>query len=273
MHRVACTIAAALTVLLSTRLEAETLSFESVVSPSERTAILTGTLSLPPGPGPFPVVVLMHTCGGLDRFGVATLQAHAKNLQAAGFGAFILDSFGPRNLGGGKGCGLEASRFRKDDAFNAKAFLERNPKVSKDNLFALGLSSGGSAAIEIARGTAEARFRAAAAYYPECHAFSPNFAIQSPLLIFVAGNDDWTLPDGCLRAKNIKWVAGAEFDVVEYPNAHHGFDQQRDRPFKYRGHTLAYSPDATADSRKRVIDFFVRHLTDDLKTKMRKDRN
>lgn len=215
----------------------------------------------------------MHPCGGLDRFGVATLKAHAKNLQTAGFGAFILDSFGPRNLGGGKACGMETSRFRKDDAFNAMAFLARNPKVSKDNLFALGLSSGGSAAIEIAKGKAEARFRAVAAYYPECHSFGPNVAIQSPLLIFVAGKDDWTLPDGCLRAKNINWVAGATFDVVDYPNARHGFDQQRDRPATYRGHTLAYSPDATADSRRRVIDFFLRHLTDDLKTKMQKGRN
>ena len=65
MHHVACCIAAALAVISSTRLEAETLSFESVVSPSERTATRTGTLSLPPGNGPFPVVVLLHPVAAL----------------------------------------------------------------------------------------------------------------------------------------------------------------------------------------------------------------
>ena len=168
---------------------------------------------------------------------------------------------------------MATSRFRRDDAFNAMTVLAKNPKVSKDNVFALGLSSGGSAAIEIAKGKAEGRFRAVAAYYPECLSFGPSFGIQSPLLVFVAGKDDWTLPDGCLRAKNANWVAGAEFDVVNYPNARHGFDQQRDHPITYRGHTLAYSSEATIDSRKRVIDFFVRCLTDEFKTKSQKGRN
>jgi hypothetical protein len=38
-------------------------------------------------------------------------------------------------------------------------------------------------------------------------------------------------------------VTGAEFDVINYPNAHHGFDQPR-QTIKYKGHTLAYSADA-----------------------------
>jgi hypothetical protein len=37
---------------------------------------------------------------------------------------------------------------------------------------------------------------------------------------------------------------------------HHGFDQQR-QAIKYKGHTLAYNAKATADSRKRVKEFFV----------------
>ena len=45
--------------------------------------------------------------------------------------------------------------------------------------------------------------------------------------MLVAGKDDWTPPGDCIRAKDRKIVTGAEFDSINYPNAHHGFDQQR----------------------------------------------
>lgn len=246
---------------------AETLTFKSEVVPTDLTANLSGILSFPAGSGPFPVVLLLHPCGGLEPFAVATLQAHAKNLQSVGFGAFILDSYGPRNLNGGKACDQRTASFRRDDAYNALAALQRHPKVSKDNIFALGLSDGGLAALVIAKGGASGRFRAVAAFYPGCNPLSGiEYAIRSPTLVFVAGKDDWTPPGDCLKARERNIVTGAEFDVINYPNAHHGFDQQR-QTIKYKGHTLAYSAEATADSRKRVREFFVRHLTDESKAR------
>src|ERR1043165_96848 len=68
---------------------AETLTFKSEVIPTDLTASLNGTLSFPAGKGPFPVVLLLRPCGGLEPFGLATLQAHASNLQSVGFGALI----------------------------------------------------------------------------------------------------------------------------------------------------------------------------------------
>src|SRR5882757_2349212 len=67
-------------------------------------------------------------------------------------------------------------------------------------------------------------------------------------------------------AKPAGTVTGAEFDVINYPDAHHGFDQER-KTIRYKGHTLAYSAEATSDSRKRVREFFLRHLTEELKAK------
>src|SRR5712671_1451440 len=67
-------------------------------------------------------------------------------------------------------------------------------------------------------------------------------------------------------AKTAGTVTGAEFDVINYPDAHHGFDQER-KTIRYKGHTLAYSAEATSDSRKRVREFFLRHLTEELKAK------
>ena len=262
----ACLAFAILSIPSLTR--AESLTFKSEVIPSHLTANLNGTLSFPAGKGPFPVVLLLHPCGGLEPFGLATLQAHAKYLQSVGFGALILDSYGPRNLNGGKACEQRTTAFRRDDAYNALAALQRHPKVSKDNIFALGLSDGGVAALVIAKGGASGRFSAIAAYYPGCNPLSGiDYAIQSPTLVFVAGKDDWTPPGDCIRAKDRKIVTGAEFDVINYPNAHHGFDQQR-RTIKYKGHTLAYDAGATADSRTRVREFFVKHLTPEFKAKI-----
>ena len=94
-----------LVLLLPVSAYAETLSFKSVVIPSDLTATLSGALSFPAGPGPFPVVVLLHPCGGLDATALTTLRAHSRELLSNGFATLILDSFGPRNLMGGKACG------------------------------------------------------------------------------------------------------------------------------------------------------------------------
>jgi hypothetical protein len=57
-------------------------------------------------------MILLHPWGGLEPFGLATFQDHAKNLQEAGFGTLILDSYGARNLNGGKACNMKTTAFR-----------------------------------------------------------------------------------------------------------------------------------------------------------------
>jgi dienelactone hydrolase len=268
MHHLLYRICIALAVVMPISADAETLTFRSVVVPSNLTATLTGSLSFPAGTAPFPVVILLHPCGGLEPFGLATLQAHARSLQDAGFATLILDSYGPRNLNGGKACDMFTLGFRSDDAFNAMATLKTQPKISSNNIFVLGLSDGANAALVAAKGVADAHFSAAVAYYPGCATLMSgiSYAIRSPTLVFVAGKDDWTPPSDCISAKSASTVTGAEFDVINYPNAHHGFDQQR-KTIRYKGHTLAYSPEAASDSRIRVREFFIRYLTDELKAK------
>jgi dienelactone hydrolase len=92
-----------------------------------------------------------------------------------------------------------------------------------------------------------------------------SYVFQSPTIVFVAQKDDWTLPAACIKAKSTGAVTGAEFDVVEYKNAHHGFDLPLAAPIKYKVFTLAHSHDATIDSRKRFKEFFIKHLTAELK--------
>src|ERR1700682_6247266 len=91
-------------VLLPAHAHAESLTFRSEVTTNEFTATIGGDLSLPKGKGPFPVVILLHPCGGLDAVVLTTLQAHSRELLSSGFATLILDSYGSRNLTGGKMC-------------------------------------------------------------------------------------------------------------------------------------------------------------------------
>ena len=257
-----------LLLLFIAKARAEMLAFRSEAVPTNLTAVIGGELVFPRGNGPFPVVILMHPCGGLEPVGLAALQAHAKNLANAGFATYILDSYGPRNLGGGKACeNFPTGTLRSGDAFNGMVALHNHPKVSKENIFLLGLSDGANAALLAAKGGTAGQFRAVAAYYPDCQRLlgGPSYVHKSPAIVFVGEKDDWTPPAECIKSKSRGAVTGAEFDVVSYPEAHHSFDQQR-ATMKYKGHTLAYNRDATADSRKRVREFFLKHLTADLKT-------
>ncbi|HLG85303.1 MAG TPA: dienelactone hydrolase family protein [Bradyrhizobium sp.] len=259
--------------LLPANARAEQLTFRSDVTTAEFSATIVGELSLPRGSGPFPVVILLHPCGGLDAVVLTTLQTHSRELLSNGFATLILDSYGPRNLAGGKMCsrlvrsGLDIRYgLRRDDAFNAMATLEHHAKISKDNIFLLGLSDGASAALLSAKGAPNDRFRAIAAYYPDCGKLlgGVGYVYQSPTIVFVGERDDWTPPAECIKSKSAGVVTGAEFEVVSYPNAYHGFDQPLPLR-KVMGYTMAYDREATLDSRKRYIAFFTRSLTADLK--------
>jgi hypothetical protein len=141
--------------------QAEVVTFRSEAQPANLTATIGGVLAFPNGSGPFPVVILLHPCGGLDPIGLATLRAHAKELSNVGFATYILDSYGPRNLSKGKACeSFPTGSLRRGDAFNAMAALQRHPKINKENIFLLGLSDGANAALLSAKGGSIGQFRA-----------------------------------------------------------------------------------------------------------------
>ena len=259
--------------LLPAHAHAESLTFRSEAIPADLTATIGGELSLPKGKGPFPVVILLHPCGGLDEVVLTTLQGHSRELLSSGFATLILDSYGSRNLTGGKMCSNRLYRsdirygIRRDDAFNAMAALQRHANISKENIFLLGLSDGGSAAVLSAKGGTVDHFRAIASYYPDCGKLlgGVGYVYKSPIIIFVGEKDDWTPPAECIKSKSPGVVTGAEFEVISYPNAYHGFDQPRPMR-KVLGYTMAYDREATVDSRKRYIEFFIKNLTAELKT-------
>jgi dienelactone hydrolase len=242
----------------------ETFKFESKTSLASFNATIGGELSFPQGRGPFPVVILLHSCGGLHPLEVAQLSAHARSLAMVGFATYILDSFSARGLNGGKVCksGGEASEFRLDDLYNAREALQKHPRVDKNKFFVAGFSHGAAVALWAAVNVANReRFRAVAAFYPNCKALLHSFKLKSPVIVFAGGKDDWTPAHVCEEAKARERPPGEELELTLYSNAYHAFDQKRHD--KYLGHIMVYDEQATADSQKRMLEFFVRYLRDE----------
>lgn len=117
----------------------------------------------------------------------------------------------------------------------------------------------------------EVGFRAAVAVYPGGCRAGRNDVLGRPLLILIGGDDDWTLPGPCLELVDGLRGRGGEADIVVYPGAYHYFDLEgqakafvaevgNDNRPGGAGATVAFDAAAAADARRRVAEFFARHL-------------
>lgn len=251
----------------------EAVKFEATQPFSSDALLLKAELFRPDGPGHFPAVVLMHGCGGWQPAVHYALNTHARYLQRRGFVVLNLDSFGPRHTSGGKLCAddralYKALSYRTQDAFDALHYLRKLDYVAPDNIFLMGQSNGGAVAIRVAKtATSQAHnkggtaFRGVVAYYPWCGEFGGSrVSLASPLLIFAGGRDDWVPAREC---QNVR-ATGATLEVTIYPEAAHSFDLDI-LPQRFQGKLIGSDPQATEDSRARMLAFFINTMTDGLK--------
>lgn len=105
----------------------------------------TAQLVLPDGPGPFPLVVQMHGCGGSSPNQLRWAQIS----RSAGCAALILDSYAFRRIGTTQAIatictGLRLhGRERAGDLFGALAWARAQPWADPERLCAIGWSHGG----------------------------------------------------------------------------------------------------------------------------------
>jgi dienelactone hydrolase len=241
----------------------QAVTFPAARDYANKPVTLAGDLMKPAGDGPFPAVVLMHGCSGLQPSVAAALTSHARQLVDNGFVALVLDSFGPRDNGGGAVCKSltdlsEARNYRVEDALQAKAYLAALPFVDGDNIFQMGQSNGGSVALKLAQ-LDPPEFRALASYYPWCGAFKrfgDSVTLTAPLIVFGGAADDWVPPTACTTAT----AQGADYKVIIYPEATHSFDLNIEMQ-RFSGHLVGYNAPADRDSRAQMAAFFKSHLT------------
>ncbi len=213
---------------------------------------IRGYLEKPAGAGPFPAVVLLHSCLGLP----SNRRAIQTSLAVAGFASLFVDQFATRGLK--ETCSVDFPSL-SSDAFGALAFLAREPGVDPAHIAVAGFSQGADGALAAAAspdGSAHAvsggiGFRAAAAFYPPC-ANEQGQRLAIPTLIVVGGADAVTPAADCRR------LAEGQGDVrlSVYPNVGHCFDDPAFAGGKRMlGMTLRYDANAARRGMAELIAF------------------
>ncbi len=191
---------------------------------------LAGCLSLPPGPGPHPAVILIHGSGGIGP----AMPLWVRQLTSAGIASFVVDGFTGRGLTSTAADQSQLGRLAFVlDLYRALAVIGRHAAIDPLRIAFMGFSRGGQGALYAAM----ARFQDAwndSGHRPAAHlAFYPDCAIRflddtrlgpAPVRVFHGLADDYNLArharDHVRRLKD----AGADATITEYAGAHHGFD-------------------------------------------------
>jgi dienelactone hydrolase len=214
---------------------------------------IEGYVTRPKGAGPFPAVVLLHTCLGLP----ANRRSIGDALASWGYVALFVDDFATRGLK--ETCAVDFPQGVAD-AYGALGFLAGQPFVDPRRIAAVGFSQGADTALKIAAAPAAGAgaFKASAAFYPPC-ANEADATLAIPTLILVGGKDDVTPAADC--AALAKRQAPGMVKLVVYPGAAHAFDlPEFGTGRQVMGMTLAYDRSAAEKSWAELRAFLARRV-------------
>jgi dienelactone hydrolase len=235
-------------------------------SPAEAIEGSASQLVLPPGAGPHPAVIMLHSCGGM---GINMLH-WTQRLVDTGYAVLRVDSFGPRgerSVCGQWQVGVDAVAA---DAIAAAEHLRKLPSIRRERIFVVGFSYGAMAGLRLAsegymKRRGATRFNAVVAFYPYCSPapgappqfsdVSDNFYrdIATPVHLLLGGADSEAPSALCTGPADQRKAAGQPVTYTVFPLATHAFDTH----FPPRGYV--YDPAAVEQSWKEMREFLARH--------------
>ena len=233
----------------------------------------------PPGAGPFPALIIVHSCGGLKR----QISYWRGEAVKRGYVALVIDSFSSR---GSPSCRpvppVTMARGVKD-VLDASAHLRTFAFVDKSKIATIGFSWGAMVGMMAASPSfaaqaapALAPVAATVALYPACF-IAPFGAsqgseylrsdISTPTLLLLGGQDTETPPSECdSRLAPLK-ERNAPVEAYTYADATHCWDcsdqhNQRWSPPWAGGRQVVYlyNSKVTDDSADRAFEFLQRRL-------------
>jgi dienelactone hydrolase len=222
---------------------------------------IAGALFKPEGAGPFPAIIYLNGCRGLDYPpDRATQKAVIDHALSKGFATLILDSFTPRGETKGMcdqykpSAELPYGKRGADDLWAAFKLMSERPDVDPKRIFIEGYDFGAFSALfattSPAAAAREPKPAGVIAYYPHC-GFS-TFAV--PTLIII-GDKDGIGPLVICQARSGK----PNVEVVVYPGATHDFAAPgMDDTFD--GDHLVYDAKAAQDAQARADAFIAAHM-------------
>lgn len=223
-------------------------------------------LGRPDGAGPFPAVVMLPGCLGLNP---ELRNDWARMLAAAGYVSIALENVKSRNM---QTCISRGPQNRPwdswiGDAYGALDYLSRQPEVDISRVAVAGFSNGGiilSKYVDADLATpAGHRFKALISIYAHCNGDGrpggPPVAgtPRVPWLIVNGGEERIEMKGPCSQLKGRRNV---NFQLIE--GANHGWDIPRfTKPVNDpAGNVMLYSEAATRKSHELVLDFLATHL-------------
>lgn len=208
--------------------------FQLARKETSRKSVIVGTLSLPTGTaGRVPAMVISHGSGGIVE---ARELWWADQLTRMGIAAFVVDSFGPRNVGQTATDQSQLSTaVNVADALSALKLLATHPRVDPGRIGVLGFSKGGQVALYTALEpfreaviADDTRFAAHVAFYPYCSDwYLSEHVSKAPMLLLLGGKDDYTPAAPCRDYAAWFKSKGVDTTVIVYPSAYHDFDSNR----------------------------------------------
>ena len=207
--------------------------------------VVEGTLTLPAAsPPPYPTVVIAHGSGGVrqDRE-----PRWAVKLAKVGIASFIVDSYGPRKVGGTDTGDIDLSTMANvADVFAALKLLSAHPLLDKRKIAIMGYSRGGQVALWTAFepvrrafvGDSKLSFAAHVLIYPACNLQRMSAHISGAPMLHLHGEaDDLTPLADCRAYLDRLRASGVSIRTIAYAGAFHDFDFSAPARFSPRART------------------------------------
>lgn len=171
-----------------------------------------------------PAIVIVHGYGGVSD---AREGFWARELAAFGVAALVIESFSARGAASSIEDQSRISTARGlRDAHAAAGYLAAQDFVDPKRIGVMGMSWGGSVAMRAADRRRQGGFAAAIPLYPGCVAQYRNPQPGVPMLLLLAGRDDYTGTKTCVDYALRIGAAGGAVQLRIYGDAHHGFDAE-----------------------------------------------
>ena len=235
---------------MALRIATDPIALVNIPVEDPKTRSVSAALYQPLGTGPFPAVVIMSGCAGVNTDADVVGRANF-DYMSHGVVTLVIDSFTPRGLT--EVCSdtkllFESVAFRVRDAYAAIGWLSGMPEVDQKRIFLQGYSHGAVTAIAAIDGQRPqsnvAKIAGVIAYYPYC---SANSKFSVPTIILIGEKDDWTPANLCTDI-----VDKTNVEITVYSGAFHSFAAPG-ADLVYLGHRLLYDPVATTDGQRRAL--------------------
>jgi dienelactone hydrolase len=227
-------------------------------------------LVTPPGPGPFPTVLLIHGCGGLhgEHGPNPIMDEYARSAVEAGWAAAILDSYGPRGWAAPwarrrvcRGVLLQGYR-RAADVLAGLDLLHADARVDHQHVRIASWSHGGWAVGDLVTlndpgdgsfSRTMADVEAIYFTYPWCHFPSQggrrDWTWKGAVRFVFAEHDTVQSAAGCQSMVDRARKAGSLVETVMFPGTTHAFDER----VKSSDSTFRFDPAAAARAHAEFI--------------------